>query len=53
MKQKESLRSNQTIIRISTETFKKIQALSIELGYAQITTLEYLLSGKIPLDSIK
>lgn len=52
MKEKKKLREKQTIIRISVETFKKIQALSIELGYAQITTLEYLLSGKISLDKI-
>lgn len=47
------LRTNQTLIRVSRETFTKIQSLAKELGYAQITTLEYLLNGKIPLDKLK
>lgn len=50
---KKNLRTNQTLIRISRETFTKIQSLAKELGYAQITTLEYLLNGKIPLDKLK
>ena len=51
--EKMNLRTEQTIIRISKDTFSKIQCLAKELGFAQITTLEYLLSGKINLDKLK
>lgn len=47
------LRTNQTLIRVSRKTFTKIQSLAKELGYAQITTLEYLLDGTINLDKLK
>lgn len=47
------LRQSQTLIRVSVDTFKKIQALALRLGYAQITVLEYLLSGKINLNELK
>ena len=52
-KKKNNLRESQTLIRISRETFTKIQSLAKELGYAQITTLEYLLNGRINLDKLK
>jgi len=52
-KKKNNLRESQTLIRISRKTFTKIQSLAKELGYAQITTLEYLLDGTINLDKLK
>ena len=52
-KKKNNLRESQTLIRISRKTFIKIQSLAKELGYAQITTLEYLLDGTINLDKLK
>jgi len=50
---KQNLRESQTIIRISRITFDKIRDLAKKLDYAQITTLEYLLSGKINLKELK
>lgn len=50
---KESLRESQALIRISKVTKDKIKKLCEETGYKQITVIEYLLNGKIPLDKLK
>ena len=39
-------------IRITTETKEKIQAYALKTGLKQITTLEYLLNGKINLKEL-
>lgn len=53
MKKVDSLRCGQTKIRISKITLNKIRVLCNETGFAQITVLEYLLNGNIPLDRLK
>lgn len=50
---KQNLRESQTLIRVSRVTFDKIRNLAKKYEYAQITTLEYLLSGKINLKELK
>jgi len=45
-------RNEQTLIRISVGTLNRIRILAKKLGYAQITTLEYLLNGKIDLNEL-
>jgi antitoxin component of RelBE/YafQ-DinJ toxin-antitoxin module len=40
-------------IRITENTKNKIEKLAKSLGYKFVTTLEYLLSGKIELDKLK
>ena len=47
------MREDQTKIRITVETRNKIRILAKEKGMAQITILEYLLNGKIPIEELK
>lgn len=44
---------NFTLIRITKETKDKIDNLAEKLGLKQITTIEYLLNGKISLEELK
>lgn len=47
------MRSQQDLIRITTETHRKIRRLAKELNYSHVTVLEYLLDGRIDLDKLK
>jgi len=56
MKEKDrdlGLRDSQATIKISKITLEKIKEISKDLGFAQITVLEYLLNGKINLKELK
>lgn len=46
------MREYQDLIRITKDTKEKIKKLAGEYGYAQVTVLEYLLSGKIKLSEL-
>lgn len=48
----ESRQSNLTLIRITIETKQKIKNLAAKKNLKQITTLEYLLLGKININEL-
>jgi len=50
--QQEGRQSNMTLIRITIETKQKIKNLAAKKNLKKITTLEYLLLGKIELKEL-
>jgi hypothetical protein len=46
------MRDKMSKITIKTDTKERIKKLAKKLGYKQITTLEYLLLGKIKLEDL-
>ena len=47
------MRDEQTLIRITIKTRDKIRKLAKKRGLAQITILEYILSGEINIKELK
>jgi predicted DNA-binding protein len=47
------MRNNLDKIRITKETKERIKKMAEKNGLKQVTILEYLLSGKIPLEDLK
>lgn len=45
-------RADTNLIRVSKATKEKIDKLAVRMGYKQLTTLEYLLSGQIELEEL-
>ena len=52
MKRKKAKKDTQELIRILSKTKRKIESLAKARGLKQITVLEYLLKGKIPLNEL-